>query len=145
MKRWRAYISLYSPATLLVFIASVAAPHTGLVFHTHAGGEHVHVHADLLGESPREHGPAHVHIHPHPYHDLLAVSSSNVPTLEAPDDDAEAHWHAQNPFHRVAPVACATVFPPQAAGAAPAAPRVDAASGAVPPGRARAPPPSAEI
>jgi len=143
MKRWRAYIRLYSPATLLVFIASVATPHTGLVFHTHAGGEHVHVHADLLAESPHEH--THVHIHPPLHHDLLAVSNPNLPELEAADDDGEAHWHAQNPFHRVAPVAFATVFPPQAAGAAPAAPRIDAASGAVPPSRARAPPRPAEI
>lgn len=144
MKRWRAWLSLCSAATLLAFIASIATPHTGLVFHTHPGGEHFHVHADLLAEPPHEHGPAHVHVHPHPHHDWLTVSASNVPELQAADDDGEAHWHAQNPFHRVAPVAVATVFPPQAAGVVRAAPRVDAGSGAVPPSRARAPPPPVE-
>jgi len=140
MKRWRARVGLYGPATLLVFVASVTAPHTGVVVHAHAGGEHFHVHAELLDESPHEH--AHTHTHPHAHHALLVDGSSTVPELAALDDDA--HWHAQHPFHRAAPGAVATVFPPFAAAPAPATQDLAPASRTLPFCRARAPPRSVE-
>jgi hypothetical protein len=138
MSRWRGRISVLSLATILLFTASIAVPRTGLVFHVHAGGEHLHVHDDFPIVSDHAHAS---HLHHHTHTDHLGARNSEVPELEAPDGDDAGHWHVQSPFHRAASVTQITVLPPRPAGLFVAAPRLNAVRRAIPRRRARSPPP----
>jgi len=119
MKRWRVRTCRFTPAVVLLFVAGVAVPRAGFVFHTHVGGDHFHVHADELAgdghdddhEHQHEHHHHH-HDHDHPgraavHHDHGAVTEHAGAAFEAPEPGHVGHWHSQHPFHRVVP-ACLT-------------------------------------
>jgi hypothetical protein len=119
---------------LVVFVASVAAPGSGVHVHRHAGGEIEHVHPDEVLDA--EH-PDHDHDHHHE-----APDPAGRPIL-TDDDDAPAHAHVRPPFQRALPFllapAVALVAAPlraRVARAAPPARVLDAA-------RSRGPPPLA--
>lgn len=106
MTQWRACIRAITPATLALFVASIATPRAGLVYHVHAGGEHFHVHAEDIEVAPHDHhdhdaGDPHHHHH-HVHHDQthLAGCTANGPVIEAADDDGTGHWHSQDLFQR---------------------------------------------
>jgi hypothetical protein len=132
------------------FAAAVSMPEVGLVVHHHAGGEHVHVHANL-GEGPHHHGDEdHGHHHPadHHDHDHLEDHHDEVehhhdhadPGLSAAGARWAWHSHAAQPFHRVVRSEASTLPRPlpvtRLAGAPPAGHPIGAAI----PTRSRAPP-----
>ena len=83
-------------SALVVFVASVAAPGSGVHVHRHAGGELAHVHPDeVLDAEPagHDHDTDHHHAAPDP---------AGRPIL-TDDDDAPAHAHVRPPFQRALP------------------------------------------
>jgi len=147
MKRWRIRAVRGAPLALALFVASVAAPHSGLVYHTHPGGEHAHVHLEDGEGEPHQHLEHHHHEHDqahehhrrgHPNH--LVGHDAHGTEIEAPDGDARGHWHVQNPFHRVVAVAAPQPYAVQTVERI-AAPRAGVPPDPPAPGsRARAPP-----
>jgi hypothetical protein len=140
MKQWRTRISCFTPATLGLFLASLTVFRPGLFFHTHAGGDHIHIHDEEVGERAKQdhHAPAHGH---HAHHHEAAHHAPNLPVFEAPDDDdALGHWHTQNPFHRLASVALQGVLHMERVGPAPVPAHSDCIAAEVAASRARSPP-----
>jgi len=102
MRQWRSHITRLASATLALFVALVAVPRPGLVFHVHAGGDHAHVHDDEdLHGAPHEsdHEALHHH-HAHGY----GVG------FEEPDPPELGHWHTQSPFQRAVTPASPTLL-----------------------------------
>jgi hypothetical protein len=81
---------------VVVFVASVAAPGSGVHVHRHAGGELAHVHPDEVLDAER---PDHHHDHDPPH---AAPDRAGRPIL-TDDDDAPAHAHVRPPFQRALP------------------------------------------
>lgn len=83
-------IADFRVAVAVLFALGLATPRAPLVFHTHAGGEHAHVHADgvlaaILG------GSAH---RPH-----QAQAKDRGPAYAADRGDAGGHVHHQSQYH----------------------------------------------
>jgi hypothetical protein len=136
------------------FAAAVSMPEVGLVVHDHAGGEHVHVHANLAAgphhhddDDHDHHHPADDHDHDHleDHHDEVEHHREHDddhadPGLSAAGAGRAWHSHAAQPFHRV--VCSETSAPPRPlpvhrlAGAPPS----ERLAAAAIPTRSRAPP-----
>jgi len=96
----------------VVFVASVAAPGSGVHVHRHAGGEFVHVHPDeVLDANPPDHNRGDADHHHHAVPD-----PAGRPILTDDDDDAPAHAHVRPPFQHALSFVLA---PAIAVGAAP--------------------------
>ena len=144
--RWlRRKLAAQALPTVLFFAAAIATPKSGLVAHSHAGGEHEHVHldggdndanateidrllADALGSDAHHH---HHHHHAPP---------GEPAGIENPDTPATWHWHAQSPFHRAVTAAGFSLAMTALAVAAPASAPVAPPAVAAGSSRARAPP-----
>ena len=115
MKCWRAGISRFTPLAVLLFALGVAVPRPGLVFHVHAGGDHVNVHGDDLADGGHDSDDHHAHGH-HSHsadraeaHHHGAVADCDDAAFEAPEPVHLGHWHSQSPFHRVLAPAVSTL------------------------------------
>ena len=98
MKAWRTQLPHLMPLVAVLFATGVAVPRPGLVFHVHAGGDHVHTHGEeLAGE---EHDADHEHEEHHHHHDGGTVADHDDAGFEAPDPVHLGHWHSQYPFQR---------------------------------------------
>jgi hypothetical protein len=140
MRRWRTRIRGLTPATLGLFLASLTVVRPGLFFHTHAGGDHFHIHDEEAGGLPthEHHAPEHVH---HAHHYEAANQASNLLAFETPDgDEALGHWHTQSPFHRVASVGLQSASHTEWVRPAPVPTHSDCIAAEVAASRARSPP-----
>jgi len=82
MRRFRRRLIILVPAVTALFALQIAEPRPGLYFHEHTGGDHPHVHGDLLASV---HGWEDAHPHTHPF----------------PHDDGHLHIHAYGSDHRL--------------------------------------------
>jgi hypothetical protein len=100
----RLHLSRLGPWVALMFALGTGVPRPGVYAHSHAGGDHVHVHGDDLGGlaelfaswcsaagvAPNDHHGAHEHAH------------DRRPGIEDDDGPSTTHWHHQDTFQRVA-------------------------------------------
>lgn len=124
MKRVRVQLVWLTPAAAALFVLTVAAPRSALLYHEHAGGTRAHSHADsddladLLAQHEHEHGHDHDgaghdhgHHRHHHHHDIDVVSAAARHSHSAPlgsaravllhnNGSANGHWHEQLRFNR---------------------------------------------
>ena len=111
LARVREQIAGIAAAVTALFLVTFGVPSAGVYYHTHAGGEHAHVHADdesglaeLLAEYRHDHDHEH-HDHGHPHdHPVVNARSSRAAAsdtaLEDDDGPVTGHWHQQDRFQR---------------------------------------------
>ncbi|MEO8602602.1 MAG: hypothetical protein ABI629_08505 [bacterium] len=92
MKRLRRQCAPLVPWVAALFTLVLAAPRAPLVFHTHAGGEHAHVHddADLLAAFGFGDRQTHEHQQPR----------DGRAHFERPGAAADGHYHQQQRLQR---------------------------------------------
>ena len=113
MKRLRRLFLALSPVLAGVFALCVTAPRPELFYHRHAGGEHVHVHADGVAEEPWLHEffselrDRHRHSHQHDHQHRTGLQAAD-------HGHAAGHWHHPQRYQRglVASVAAPTLSSP---------------------------------
>src|SRR5262245_56854415 len=86
-------LSSFAPVALAVFVTGTIVPRGALVLHSHAGGDHAHVHAVEQFADEHEHG--HDGPSDHHHHDADGFAGPRLRAPEAPDT-SHAHW--QHPF-----------------------------------------------
>jgi hypothetical protein len=126
----RSVLRRLTPMAFAAFLAGGLVPRAALYTHSHAGGDHPHVHGDAH--------EGHVHPHTHAHHPVMPVSDG--PMLADADSDDGSHVHWQSPFQRATACPTATLLRGEAcvahATAEPREPHADE----LPPARSRAPP-----
>ncbi|HXG20908.1 MAG TPA: hypothetical protein VNN62_17755 [Methylomirabilota bacterium] len=101
-------------AILASFLGLLTQPQTAALYHVHAGGEHVHVHARLLiaPTAAREH--THPHSHPHRHHHTAharvrhaghhgaSAQHRKTAVLRHVHTSHKGHWHTVLALHLAA-------------------------------------------
>jgi len=106
MCRKRLLSRWVSMAALLPFTLGVGIPRSTLLVHSHAGGDHFHVHGDEIDLADADHRQSHQHLHPSAH----AQSGADAPAFDDDDHDGGSHTHWQQPFQRIVPMAGSTFF-----------------------------------
>ncbi len=132
MRRIRAHLAQLGAITAALFALNVGVPRAALFYHSHAGGDHLHVHpdedgaAELIAELDEHHhhhhhhghgdgGAAHEHATAAAHQPRVATSDPTAPVaLQHDGGPTTGHWHRQDHFQRAlaaAPTLVATCTP----------------------------------
>jgi hypothetical protein len=99
---------------LVAFAGTAAVPESGIVVHSHAGGDHVHVHTDPAGDHALHHDHDH-RAHRHRRRGVAHRRPVRPRLAHAGDHDPLLHVHAASPYQRAAVTTVARSLAPRRA------------------------------